>query len=114
MIPLVFVHLVVAIIDLGISAAGGVAAAATGAHVNDSPKTTQVLQSGALGGVILSGILNFAALVCMASKNTYQYLVIVVLLSSFGIAVVVTLILTQKILGESKCPIPYTKKRFSL
>lgn len=69
--------------------------------MNGSAKTTQVLHLGAIGGLMQSGILNFAAMVCMLSTSTHHYLILVFLLSSFGIAVVVTLFLTQKVLGES-------------
>ena len=67
-----------------------------------TPTTTQILHLGAVAGLIRSGMLNFAALITMASVSTFHYLVVALLVSSFGIALVVTLFVSQKVLGESE------------
>ena len=99
---IVLVAFIAAIIDIPINAAAGAAAAAAGAHVNGSEKTVDIVRLGALGGVIKSGILNFTCLVCLTSTNHFHYLVMTFLLSPFGMAMVVTLYLSQKALGWCK------------
>lgn len=86
--------------DLAISAAAGAAAAAAGAHVNGSSLTAEVLQLGALGGVIKSGALNFAILVS-STTSFFTSLLLILLTSSFGVSLLVTLALTQKIMFQS-------------
>ena len=87
---------------MAFSAAAAAAASATGAHVNHNATTTQVVQLGALGGVMKSGILNFTTLVSMTSNNLYITLPLVFMGSTFGMAVLVTLALSQNVLQRSK------------
>lgn len=95
-----------AVIDVPINAAAGAAAAAAGAHVNGSEKTADIIRLGALGGIIKSGILNFTVLVCLTSTSTFHHLIMTLLSSPFGMAMVVTLYLSQKALGGSKYAAP--------
>jgi hypothetical protein len=88
-------------VDLAINAAAGAAAAATGAHVNGTPLTEKILQLGALGGVIKSGVLNFAILIA-STTGFFTSLLLVIITSSFGVTLLVTLALTQKVMYESK------------
>jgi hypothetical protein len=98
----VAIHLALSVLDLGISAAAGAAAAATGAHVNGNATTAQILRLGALGGLIKSGILNAAALLGLTSNNIFVHVLITFAGSSFGSAVLATSIVAMKSLGDGK------------
>ncbi|KAI9743097.1 MAG: hypothetical protein M1818_003392 [Claussenomyces sp. TS43310] len=99
-LPLYLVTVILSIIDLGGHAAAGAAAAATGAHVNGSPITPDVLHLGAVAGVLGAGILSFSTLVKATSGFTVGN-VLSFMLSTFGMAFVVTTFLAQKVLGEA-------------
>ncbi|KAG8811142.1 hypothetical protein FRC17_002613, partial [Serendipita sp. 399] len=84
-----------AILDLGFNAAAGAAAAATGAHVNGSPITGEVIRIGAWAAVIKSGILNYSFLVFIMSTSATS-MIISFASTTFGIAFVVTLAVAQR------------------
>jgi hypothetical protein len=94
-------HIFLSFIDIAISSAAGAAAAATGAHVNGSSLSKEILQLGALGGAIKSGAINFAILIS-STTGLFTQLSIVILTSSFGVALLVTLAITQKLMSQSK------------
>ncbi|CRG85088.1 hypothetical protein PISL3812_02224 [Talaromyces islandicus] len=97
----VAIHLALSVLDLGISAAAGAAAAATGAHVNGDATTAQILRLGALGGLIKSGILNAAVLLCLTAGNNIFLLVLLAFAgSSFGSAVLATSVIALRSLGD--------------
>ncbi|RYP14042.1 hypothetical protein DL767_010439 [Monosporascus sp. MG133] len=94
------IHVALSVLDLAINAAAGAAAAATGAHVNGDPTTRLVLQTGAWAGVSKSGVLNFTVLISMTTDNIFVKVLMIVLGSPFGQALLVTLAVGQKILGR--------------
>jgi hypothetical protein len=96
------IHLGLSVLDIGINSAAGVAASATGAHVNGSITTIRILRWGALGGVIKSGILNAAILVSMMAKNFILKALLVFVATTFGMAVLITFALSQEALNQSK------------
>ncbi|GFF56460.1 hypothetical protein IFM46972_10521 [Aspergillus udagawae] len=96
----VAIHLALSVLDLGISAAAGTAAAATGAHVHGNEITAQILRLGALGGLIKSGILNAATLLALVSDNIFVLVLLCFAGSSFGAAVLATSIIALKSLGD--------------
>ncbi|KAG8827890.1 hypothetical protein FRC17_007693 [Serendipita sp. 399] len=90
-------RILLSILDLGFNAAAGAAAAATGAHVNGSPTTTQVLRLGALAGVIKSGVFNYSFLISSMSSGSTAF-VMMLTGSTFGIAFIVTNAIAQRVL----------------
>jgi len=94
------VHIFLSFIDIAINSAAGAAAAATGAHVNGSSLSKEILQLGALGGAIKSGAINFAILIS-STTSIFTQLSIVILTSSFGVALLVTLAITQKLMSQT-------------
>lgn len=98
----VAIHLALSVLDLGISAAAGTAAAAAGARVNGDEATAQILRLGALGGLIKSGILNAATLLALTSDNIFVTVLLSVASSSFGSAVLATSVVALKSLGDGK------------
>ncbi len=96
------IHILLSILDLGIGAAAGAAAAAAGAHVNGNAKTALVLQYGALGGVMKSGVINLSKLISMTTPNLLIRLPLLFVGSTFGAAVLITLAISQKVLLYSK------------
>jgi hypothetical protein len=99
---LVAIHLALSVLDLGISAAAGTAAAATGAHVNGNEITARILRLGALGGLIKSGILNAATLLALVTDNVFVLVLLFFAGSSFGAAVLATSIIALKSQGDGK------------
>ena len=87
--------------DFTFNAAAGVAAAATGAHVNGSALTTEVVRLGALAGLISSGIVNFCSFVTGFTKGTLQF-GLTICMTSFGLSFLVVFAIGQRALDEGK------------
>jgi len=87
--------------DLGWNALAGVAAARTGARVNGSQITGDVVRIGAIAGVIKSGVLNFSLLISKSNQDIIASTTIFGL-SSFGISFIVTVAIAQQVLHEGK------------
>jgi len=98
----VLIFIVLSAIDIGINAGAGAAAVAVGAHVNGSPITAREKGIGALAAVTKSGILAFVGFLGFANLNIAAYMLLIIVGSIFGIAVLVTLQVTNTVLGESE------------
>ena len=85
---------------MGISAAAGAAAAATGAHVNGNATTAQVLGLGAIAGLLKSGIMNAAVLMSLTMNNVFVEVLLIYVMSTFGAAVLVTSYVALKVLDR--------------
>jgi hypothetical protein len=89
--------------DLAICAAAGAAAAATGAHHNGDAVTGFILSSGAIAGVIASGVVGYSVFVMKAAQGITGSL-IVFGATTFGTAFTVALAMSNRVLGDSKMP----------
>ena len=87
--------------DFTFNATAGVAAAATGAHVNGSAVTAKVVRLGALAGLISSGILNFCSFVTGFTKGTLQF-GLTIGMTSFGLSFLVVFAIGQQALNEGE------------
>lgn len=101
-ISLAIVFLVLSVIDVSFNAAGGPAAVATGAHVNGDSLTQKALRLGALAAVTKSGVLAFVVFLDFANLNIAAYLLLVIVTSVFGIAILVTTQVSNLVLGEGE------------
>ncbi|KDR77967.1 hypothetical protein GALMADRAFT_1295472 [Galerina marginata CBS 339.88] len=106
----VFLQIVIGSIDFALVATGGAAAAATGAHVNGSEVTAEIVRSGALAAVMASGLLTFCTIA--SGYNLFDMLsgsgstghpmkfFLTVGVTTFGIAFLVVFAMSQRLLGE--------------
>ncbi|KAK3361415.1 hypothetical protein B0T24DRAFT_641566 [Lasiosphaeria ovina] len=94
------IRIVVSAVDLAICAAGGAAAAATGAHVNGDPVTSGIVRYGALGGVIGSGVLGVCVFVAKAA-STVTSSTLVFAVSPLGAGFAIALAICNRVLGEA-------------
>ncbi|KAI9367875.1 hypothetical protein BJX61DRAFT_547069 [Aspergillus egyptiacus] len=99
-VNLVAIFLSLSLIDIALGAAAGVAAAATGAHVNGDPITNRILTLGAIGGVVKSAVLCVAGLLSLTSANIYVSVLVIFVASSFGAAILTTTIIAGYALGR--------------
>jgi hypothetical protein len=85
--------------DFAFCATAGAVAAATGAAYNGDHVTAYIVRTGALGGLISSGILNFASFVADGGSTTAVTTSFA--LSTFGNAFTVALAISHRVLGSS-------------
>ncbi|OCK81568.1 hypothetical protein K432DRAFT_392041 [Lepidopterella palustris CBS 459.81] len=94
------IRVLVCAVDLAFCAAAGAAAAATGAHANGDTVTAYIVQTGALGGVIASGILGVCIFMFKTAssitKTIFQLAVLPI-----GTAFAVALAIGNRIFGET-------------
>ena len=89
--------------DLVFNAAAGVAAAGTGAHVEHAVTTAHILRIGAISALMKSAILNVSTFVMSFTHNWLLAIFIwIFAASNFGLALVITLNVSQQVLGSSK------------
>ncbi|OCK83472.1 hypothetical protein K432DRAFT_390377 [Lepidopterella palustris CBS 459.81] len=89
------------IADFVFCATAGAAAATTGAHVNGNMPTSYIAQSGAVGGVISSGIFSFSTFVGRGASTTVPAGTAFAA-TSFGHVFAVTVAVSSRVLGH--CP----------
>lgn len=77
------------------------AAAATGAHYNGDAVSTFILSSGALAGVIASGVVGYSSTILKVAECITGSLVVFGA-STFGTAFTVPLAMSNRVLGDSK------------
>lgn len=102
---IVFIFLAVAVVDVAFHAIAGVAAAATGAHMNGSAAAPRVLSLGVIGGVMRAGIGAFCALAQYATELPFPaQLLITYIGSAFGSALIITITVSDSFINESEHP----------
>lgn len=91
-----------ALFDLAINATAGASAATVGAHLNHKPATPKVVRLGALAGLTKAAITTFQQIVMMGKISFVFRVVLLLILSPFGICLVVTAEMCNLTLGEGK------------
>ncbi|KAH8723113.1 hypothetical protein GQ44DRAFT_828519 [Phaeosphaeriaceae sp. PMI808] len=86
--------------DLAMNAAAGAAAATVGAHLNGVPITTKVLRVAAVAGITKSAITSFRELVARMKVNFAFRMMLMLIFSSFGISLVVTVEISNSAYGR--------------
>lgn len=69
--------------------------------MNGDATTQQILQYGALGGVMKSGMINFSKLIGITTSSIYIQVSLLFVGSTFGAAILITLALSQKAMQQS-------------
>jgi hypothetical protein len=92
-----------ALIDLGMNAGAGAAAAVVGARGNGFEATTLIVRTGAFAGLTKSAIAIFAELVSMVQVNISFHLLMILLTSSFGVCPLLVVQVCNSTLGQSEC-----------
>jgi hypothetical protein len=82
------------------SLAAGPAAVATGAHANGSPLTAHMLKVGLIASVTKAGMAAFVGILSFGSMSAAAYLLIGLLLTTPGMAVVIAAEVSSMVLGE--------------
>ncbi|KAK4129727.1 hypothetical protein N657DRAFT_91401 [Parathielavia appendiculata] len=92
-------------VDILFNAVAGAAAVATGAHVNGEGATAFAIRVGVLAAVTKSGVRAFVAFLSLASMDIASWSLLVLVLSKFGIAVLVTAQVCSQVLGHVPSPL---------
>src|SRR5436190_10610264 len=74
-------------------------AAATGTHVNCNEASTHIKQLSGLGDIMTPGIISTALLFAILNGHVFLMELLIRTMSIFGMAVLVTLKLTRRVLG---------------
>ncbi|KAL1841773.1 hypothetical protein VTJ49DRAFT_6611 [Mycothermus thermophilus] len=89
------------IIDIGFNAAAGAAAVSTGALASGLPLTERAIGIGALAGITKAGLVAFFAFMKVATQDLAVYTLLSLLGTGFGIAIVVTVQVSNAVLGDA-------------
>lgn len=85
------------------NAAAGASAATVGAHMNHKSLTPKVVRLGALAGITKAAITTFQQIIMMGQITFFSHVVLQLILSPFGICLLVTAEMCNLILGNSAC-----------
>ncbi|KFY47861.1 hypothetical protein V496_10408 [Pseudogymnoascus sp. VKM F-4515 (FW-2607)] len=91
--------------DISFNVAAGAAAVAVGAYVNGSPLTQLALRAGMKAAATKSGSYAFIVLIRFANLNIAAYMLLIIVSSMFGLAVLVTAQVSDMVLGEVATPL---------
>jgi hypothetical protein len=98
---------ILALVDIGMHAAAGAAAARVGADLNKATATSLVIQMGALAGATKAAMTAFREIVSLSSVNLVFRILLMLLTSSFGVCALLVTEVGNIVLGDSKCSAVY-------
>ncbi|KAK6523315.1 hypothetical protein TWF281_001294 [Arthrobotrys megalospora] len=94
------IFVVFAVKQLLLSLAAGPAAVAMGAHANGSPLTDTMLKIGFIASVTKAGMEAFVGFVACGGRKVAVLLIVALLFTTTGMAILITAQVSQMVLGE--------------